>query len=158
MLPRRALLFLAAALAGCPAHAGDDLLDRYRSVEILPGKASIFIGTVTLTMPPFVRKDGVFSSTYAAAVFPYFFFDESGTIRIDIPDEALRRVAGGQKIAFVGRGTSDSGEDRRVEGSAEPVDAMSGAIKVRIFVSKRISLVFNTTYRLTTQVRPSGSR
>jgi hypothetical protein len=39
------------------------------------------------------------------------------------------------------------GVERRVEGKATPVDATSGKIKVRVFVSKRIELIFNTTYR-----------
>jgi len=35
---------------------------------------------------------------------------------------------------------------------------MGGSIKVRIYVSRRISLVFNTSYRLLAKVRPSGNR
>ena len=32
-------------------------------------------------------------------------------------------------------------------GIATPADARSGKIKVRVFVSKRIELIFNTSYR-----------
>jgi len=153
MLSRPAFLVLAAALVLLPAR-GDDLQDRYGSVDIRPGKSSIFIGTVTLTMPPFVRKNGVFTSTYSATVFPYFFFDETGTITIDVPDEMLRRVARGERIGFAGLGTSDEGDNRRVEGSAEPIDSTTGRITVRVYVSKRLSLAFNTSYRL----KPNGTQ
>ena len=151
---RRSLpLLLAAVLAGIPARAAAELhaaelQNRFGTVEIQPSKASILLGTVTLAAPRFVRKDGIFRSTYSATVFPYFFFDETGTIAIDMPDEALRRLARGEKIAFAGRGTSDDGENRRIDGLVDPIDAVSGRIRVRIFISRRISLEFNTSYRL----------
>ena len=50
-------------------------------------------------------------------------------------------AAGAQaQVTFV------DGTERPVEGKATPTDARSGKIKVRVFVSKRIELIFNTTY------------
>ena len=43
---------------------------------------------------------------------------------------------------------NDDGEERHIEGRAVPADANTGKIKVRVFVSKRIQLIFNTTYRI----------
>ena len=123
-------------------------LSRYDRVEIAPAKTSIFIGNVTLTLTPFARKHGLYHSDYHAKVFPYFFYNEKGWISIELPDESLRQLAQGQTIQFKGHGMSEDGDERLIEGRAVPADATTGKLKVRVFVSKRIQLIFNTTYRL----------
>jgi hypothetical protein len=129
------------------ARTEEIALRRYDRVEIAPTKTSIYIGSVAMTMPAFARKGGVYESTYTAKVFPYFFYNEEGTLSIDVPDEALRRLARGEPIEFTGRAVNSSGAKRHVEGRAVPADATSGKIKVRVFISKRTQLIFNTTYR-----------
>ncbi|HVS52814.1 MAG TPA: hypothetical protein VHD62_10700 [Opitutaceae bacterium] len=99
-------------------------------------------------MPAFARKDGVYESSYTAKVFPYFFANESGRLFIAVSDEQLRQLASGTAIEFKGRAVRNDGTERRVEGRAMPADAVSGKLKVRVFVSARIELIFNTTYRL----------
>ncbi len=140
-----AALALAAA---APARSEDDSLARFNRVDIKPATASLFIATVTMTMRPFVRRDTVFSSTYSARVFPYFFWNESGHIWIVAPGDRLLRAALGEPVDFTGRGISESGDERRIEGHATPTGPMGGKIRVRIYVSKRIFLTFDTTYEL----------
>jgi hypothetical protein len=135
-----ALLFASVASAAVPITA-------YNRVEIAPTKTSIYIGSVAMTMPTFVREHGVFSSTYSAKVFPYFFYNEKGRLSIAISDATLRQLESGQPIEFEGEGVNSDGETRRIAGRAVPADAKSGKIKVRVFVSKKIQLIFNTTYR-----------
>jgi hypothetical protein len=101
-----------------------------------------------MTMPPFVRKNIVYSSTYSAKVFPYFFYNEKGRIWMIVPDELLRQAAAGHPVDFVGHALSDSGEERRVQGRATPTGPTSGKIRVRVFVTRRISLNYDTTYEL----------
>jgi hypothetical protein len=36
-----------------------------------------------------------------------------------------------------------------VEGSVTPADVMSGKVKVRVFATMSVELIFNTTYRFT---------
>jgi hypothetical protein len=108
---------------------------------------SIYIGTVALTMPAFERKNGVYQSSYEAKVFPYFFSNEKGALAITLSDESLRKLERGETAQFSGRAVNTDSEERRVEGKATPADALSGKIKVRVFVSKRIELIFNTSYR-----------
>ncbi len=136
-----------ALLAVAPLRA-DDSLSRYNVVDIKPAIVSIFIATVSMTMPPFVRKGSSYSSTYSAKVFPYFFYNEKGRIWIDVPDELVRRAARGQPVDFTGHALSDSGEQRRIEGHAVPTGPWGGRIKVRVFVTRRISLDYDTTYVL----------
>jgi hypothetical protein len=145
---RPGTLLLAAAFALAPAaRAGEAPLSRYATIVVEPAKTSIYIGSVTLTTPDLVREGGSYTATYAARVFPYFFYNEKGRLWIDCSDEDLRRLERGETIQFTGRARSDDGDERRVEGRAQPVDAVSGKIKVRVFISKRIELIFNTTYR-----------
>jgi len=60
----------------------------------------------------FVRKAGVFSSTYSAKVFPYFFYNEKGKLTIEVSDDALRKLERGETIEFTGHGVSSEGEQR----------------------------------------------
>lgn len=119
----------------------------YTRVDVAPTRTSIYIGTVAMTMPPFTRHAEGFESTYVANVFPYFFYNESGSLRIEFPAEALARLARGEPIDFTGRAARTDGAERRIEGRATPADARSGKLKVRVFYSRRIELIFNTTYR-----------
>jgi hypothetical protein len=124
------------------------LAERFGVVAIEPGKTSIYIGSVTLTLQPLVRHDQDYSAAYSATVFPYFFYDEGGRVTIRVPDDALRRVSRGEAVDFTGSGVSDAGAVRKIEGRATPTGPEAGRIKVRIYVSKRIALIFNTTYQI----------
>ncbi|HWA84818.1 MAG TPA: hypothetical protein VG710_01235 [Opitutus sp.] len=146
MFRRSPVLCLSLAFAASAAAADADL-GRYDRVEIASTKTSIYLGTVTMTMPPFVRRGGAYESIYTARVFPFFFLNEKGKIAISVSDDALRRLARGEPIDFEGQGTAPNGDFRRLTGHAIPSDANSGKLTVRVFVSKRIQLIFHTTYR-----------
>ncbi len=146
------LIFLLAALgAGRAAAAAADGLPgpAYTEATVDKVKTSIYVGSVTLEMPPFRLTDGGYESSYSARVFPYFFYNEKGSIKIDLPPDQLRRLAAGERVAFIGHAQNLEGEPRRVEGQATPEDAVSGTIKVRIWVSPKIELIFNSRYRFT---------
>ena len=147
MLRRLPFALLCALLVASTLPAAEAPLDRYQTVTVEPTKPSIYVGTVSLTMPVLVREGATYATTYAARVFPYFFSSEQGRLWIDFPVGDLRRLERGETINFTGRARNDDGEERRVEGRVVPADAFTGKIKVRVFVSKRIELIFNTTYR-----------
>ena len=139
---------LAAAALAAPLRGADDPLARFAVVAIKPATASLIVASVTMTMPPFTRKKVVYSSTYFAKVFPYFFYSERGRIWIAIPDADLLRAARGEPVDFKGQAVSDAGEPRRVAGHAVPTGPAPGRIRVRVFVSRRIALNYDTTYEL----------
>jgi hypothetical protein len=145
---RRLLTVPALALACAATLRGADDLSRFSQVLIRPASAPFYIASVTMSFQPFIRHRATFSSTYAARVFPYFFLGEKGRIWINIPDEALALVGRGEPVDFTGRAVNDSGDERKVEGRATPTGPWAGRIKVRVFVSKRIILTYNTTYEL----------
>jgi hypothetical protein len=137
-----ALLCAAGSFAAEGAAASD-----YANVEVAPTRTSIYLGSVSMTMPAFVRVNGGYEAAYVAKVFPFFFYNESGRLRVEISDAALRQLERGESIEFTGQAVPADGGERRVEGKATLTDATSGKIKVRVFYSKRIELIFNTTYR-----------
>lgn len=139
------ILGLGFGAAGARAAAPEP--GRYERVDVAPAKTSIYIGSVTMTMPGFTRAAGIYSSTYEAKVFPFFFSSEHGRLSVDIADAQLAQLARGEAIEFKGEAVNADGAARRIEGRATPADAASGRLKVRVFVSRRIELIFNTTYR-----------
>ena len=137
------LCWIAAAVLASPvSFAGGE----FDSVTVAPAKTSIYIGSVTLTSSVFRRESAGYVADYKATVFPYFFYNEKGRLRIDFNDDQLARLARGERVEFQGRAESSDGDPRKVEGHASPANASSGNLKVRIFVSPKIQLIFNTTY------------
>ena len=141
---RGVLLIWAAILVGATAslRAGP-----YDTAMVETVKTSIYVGSVTLITTPFQRTDGVFAADYKAKVFPYFFSNEHGKLWIPFSDDELARLAKGEVIYFNGHAENSDKEQRRIEGRAVPADATHGKLKVRVFVTPKIELIFNTTYR-----------
>ena len=110
----------------------------YAEATVDTARTSIYIGAVTLRMPPFAREGSTYSSTYSAKVFPFFFYNEAGTLSIELSDDDLRQLAAGQRVSFTGEAFSKAGEPRKVEGHADPADDHSGKIKVRVWVWKPV--------------------
>ncbi len=136
---------------GEPAAAAPDT--KYARVAVAPAKTSIYIGSVSLTVPPLTRRDGAYAAEYRAKVFPFFFFNEHGALSIDFPDDDLRRLLGGETVQFKGRAVNSAGEKRRIEGRAVPdgPGANRGRIKIRVWAGK-VELIFNSVY----QFSPAG--
>lgn len=134
-----ALLISVPLPAGEPAPAFD-------RVEVPAMKTSVYVGTVTLTTGAFVRTGEAFESTYEAKVFPWFFWSEHGRIAMRVPAAELARLARGERIEFTGDARNQRDKPRRVTGHAEPADATSGRIKVRIHLDD-LTLVFEGAYR-----------
>ncbi len=147
MLPRFLPLLALGLMAATGLSAAEPAAATYEAVTIPTVKTSIYIGSVTLSAPAFARTGNVYASTYTAKVFPFFFGSEKGRISITITDDDLAKLAKGEVVEFKGEGWNEDGELRRVEGKATPDDAASGKLKVRILVSHRIELIFNTTYQ-----------
>jgi hypothetical protein len=145
----RRWLTLGLCAVALVARAADESLARYERVVVDPAKTSIYVGSVTMSFTPSTRKAGIFEADYSAKVFPYFFMSEQGKVFLEASDETLRKLARGETVEFAGRGVSSDGKPRRFDGTAKPTDATSGKLKVRAYVSKRIELIFDMTYRFT---------
>jgi len=138
---------VSAGLQAPSAAEGGRAPRDWRQVDVATTKTSIYIGTVTMEMPTFTRGAGTYTAPYAAKVFPYFFYNESGTLTVDVTDPQLQDLAAGKPIDFSGTAVRKDGALRRVTAKATPADASHGKLDVHVFVSKRIQLIFHTTYR-----------
>ena len=109
-------------------------------------QTSIYVGSVSLTPGVFVRAGASLATTYEVKVRPWFFWGETGVINISIPEPDLVRLAQGETIDFTGSATNHKNKPRSVTGRAQPLDASTGKIKVRI-KADGVELIFNSTYR-----------
>ena len=142
----RCLIYALLLAAAFFSFAGNAYAGKYDRVIIDSVKTSIYIGNVTLVTTPLIRTGDVYSAEYHAKVFPYFFSNEKGRLWITFTDEDLDRLAKGQAVFFKGHAEDTDHEPRRIEGRALPADATQGKIKVRVFVTEKIQLIFNAKY------------
>jgi hypothetical protein len=138
------MIWLLAGMAPAASAASP-----HDTVILETSKTSIYIGSVTLTMTPFKRSGAVYSADYKARVIPYFFSNEKGHLWVNFDDDQLARLDRGERVNFTGRAENTDREERRIEGFATPSapGSKSGKIKVKVFVTPKIELIFNTTYR-----------
>lgn len=134
---------LAAVEAPAPTAP---VLTGWEHVSVAPMKTSIYVGSVTLATSVFEREGSALRATYEAKVFPWFFWGESGRITINLTDANLAALAKGETTEFAGEASNHKGKPRTVTGRAQPTDAVSGKIKVRIGADG-YELIFNSTYR-----------
>jgi len=141
--PLLCLLWLALLIGPAMTMRAATAFDR---ITVETSSTSIYIGNVTLHVDPLVRQNGVYTGGYRARVIPFFFMSEHGTFRMTVSDDELARVARGETVEFTGTAENSGREARKITGRASPDDAVRGKIKVRIFVTEKIQLIFNTTY------------
>ncbi len=140
------LLLLSTLGAFVPLQAENaPILTGWDRISVAPMKTSIYVGSVTLTLGVFERQGSSLATTYAARVFPWFFWGETGRITITLSDADLARMARGETAEFSGDGVNQKNKPRKITGRAQPVDAISGKFKVRV-MADGVELIFNSTY------------
>jgi hypothetical protein len=127
--------------AGAPAN--------FMTVTVDPAETSVYVAKIRLAMSPFTRGGAAYDSDYSVKVFPFFFFNERGRISIEFSDAQLKQLERGESVDIKGRACNSSGAERQITGRAVPAAPGNdhGKIKVRVWVSKNIELIFNTAYR-----------
>lgn len=111
-------------------------------------KTSIYIGSVTLITSAFTEAAGAYTATYEAKVSPWSFWSEAGTITLTVGVDDYDRLLRGETVELTGEAKNGKGKLRQVSARAQPTDATTGRIKVRIAASGS-TLIFNSTYRVT---------
>ena len=143
-------LFLGVGRLGAAEAPAAPALTSWDHITVAPMKTSIYVGSVALTTEVFVRDGSTLTTTYEAKVFPWFFWGETGRISIILSDANLASIAKGETTEFVGEAFNHKNKPRTVTGRAQPIDATSGKIKVRIGADGYV-LIFNSTYRFGTR-------
>ncbi|MFI5356815.1 MAG: hypothetical protein ACHQ4G_05725 [Opitutales bacterium] len=137
------LLLATAALAAAEPARNPE----WNRVQVSPMKTSLYIGSATLTTQPFVRDGGTLTATYQADVFPWFFWNETGRITLQVTADELAKLRRGERCTFTGGGLNQKNRPRPVTGYADPDGPDHGRIKVRV-TAHDVTLVFNGTYIL----------
>jgi hypothetical protein len=146
LLPLGLFCGLASAFAAEPVVSAAAPPTNWDHVKVEPMKTSIYIGTVNLTTGVFERQGSSLTTTYEAKVFPWFFWGETGKITIALTDTGLAALARGETAEFAGDAVNQKNKLRKITGRAQPADANSGKMKVRI-MADGIELIFNSTYQ-----------
>jgi hypothetical protein len=139
-----ALLLLAVLLVSSLRAEG--LPAAYQHLSVEDCRTSIYIGSVGMRLGAFEYKDGHYQAYYQARVIPFIFYNEEGSLTVDFDEQQLARLQAGERVDFEGQGRNRKGETRRISGTAMPEGPKAGKIKVRVWVSKNIQLIFNTRY------------
>lgn len=122
--------------------------------EVAPSKTSIYVGSVSLKPGVLTRTGTTLSAHYEVKVKPWVFWSETGQITLTVPELELANLARGERAEFTGTATNHKNKPREVSGYAQPTDATTGKIKVRI-QADGFTLIFNSSYELKTTA-PSG--
>ena len=139
------LFLMLGAVAGLWAETAP-ILTGWDRISLSPMKTSIYVGSVKLITGVFARQGSTLSTAYEARVVPWFFWSETGRITITLTDADLANLAKGQTAEFTGDAINQKNKPRKITGRAQPADASSGKIKVRV-MADGIELIFNGTYQ-----------
>lgn len=147
-MPRHFILLLLWLGLGLTLSAADPVPPlTWDRVTVGPMKTSIYVGSVTLQPEVLMRKGHTLTARYAVKVSPWFFWGETGEITLDVPEAELAKLAKGETAEFTGTALNHKNKTRQVTGRAQPADATTGKIKVRI-LADGYTLIFNSTYQL----------
>ena len=119
-----------------------------RRMHIDPSSTSVAVGKARLSVDSLARGGGGFNGSYQLEVSPFPVGNESGKLSVNLSDEELRRLAGGQPVEFTGAADSTGGNHSELRIVATPKGTSGGgALRIHI-ASKKGKLVFNTSYHL----------
>jgi hypothetical protein len=135
-----------------------DFPEPYRQVDIENCKTSIYLGSVSIKLSPLAHSDGSFRATYRASVVPFFFYSEHGALEVRFDAEQLAQLRQGDRVHFTGSARAEDSGERPITGHVTPESEATGKIKVRVHVSEKIQLIFNTHYRFPALQAPPASR
>ena len=121
----------------------------YQRVLVDNCKTSVPLGSVSMDIKPCVYSKGCYKASFYAKVSPLFFLSEPGVIEINFSEEQLQQLLRGERVDFTGAAIRTNGSRYEVSGVASPdgtEHSWEGKLKVRVKVSRRIELIFNTRY------------
>ncbi len=102
-------------------------------------------GIATLTIGPLERTNGVYTGDYKLTVFPWFSYNEKGTLAILISDASLAEANQGKVVTITGTATSKSGNCWPIVAIATPVDKEHGTLKLWFMAASR-KMIFTPAY------------
>jgi len=155
---RRVVVLLSAALgfslvlflSGLDAQSAAPLLKVGEAVSrrmfVDPSSTIVSHNKVRLIVGPLTHKGKFYVGSYRLKVFPYFLKNETGTLKLDTPDESVRRFAEETEVKFTGKATNNKGGKTKViTGKATPSDKDKGSLTFSLQTDNG-RMAFNTSY------------
>jgi hypothetical protein len=78
-----------------------------RRMYIEPSSTTVSLGKASLIVTPLTRTGHFYVGDYQLKVVPYFFKNENGTLKLDAPDDVVRKLLGGTSVKFTGKATNN---------------------------------------------------
>ena len=123
------VLFAGALAAQNVASVSKMETTAKRRMFVDPSSTTVSHNTVRLTVEPLTHKGEFYVGSYRLKVFPYFLKSETGTLKLDAPNEGFRKFAGGKEMKFTGKATNNKGaKDKIISGKAMPSDEDKGSL------------------------------
>ena len=100
-----------------------------RRMFVDPSSTTVSHNKVRLIVAPLTHQGKFYVGSYRLKVFPYFFKSETGTLKLDAPDEGFRKFTEGTEMKFTGKATNNKGaKDKVITGKAMPSDEDKGSL------------------------------
>ena len=100
-----------------------------RRMFVDPSSTTVSHNKVRLIVGPLTHNGEFYVGSYQLKVFPYFFKSETGTLKLDAPDETGRKFAAGTEVKFTGKARNNTGAKAKViTGKATPSDKDKGSL------------------------------
>ena len=117
-----------------------------RRMFVDPSSTTVSHNKVRLIVEPLTHKGKFYVGSYRLKVFPYFFKSETGTLKLDAPDEGFRKFGEGTEVKFTGKATNNKGAKAKViTGKATPSDKDRGNL-IFSLETENGRMTFKTSY------------
>ena len=92
-----------------------------RRMFVDPSSTTVALNVVRLIVRPLTRKGEFYVGDYELKVFPYVAKSETGTLKLDAPDEMVRKFSEGTELDFTGKATNNKGgKAKLISGTISP--------------------------------------
>ena len=119
-----------------------------RRMFVDPSSTTVAHNKVRLIVEPLTHQGKFYVGSYRLKVFPYFFKSETGTLKLEAPDESVRKFAEGTEMKFTGKATNNKGaKDKVITGKATPSDKDKGRLIFSLETDNG-RMTFKTSYHL----------
>ncbi len=117
-----------------------------RKMFVDPSSTTVHFNKVKLIVGPLTQNGSFIVGTYQIKVVPYFLKNETGTLKLDAPDETARKFAEGTAVKFTGKARNNkNGKLKVISGTATPSDKDKGSLSFSIETDNG-PMTFTTSY------------
>jgi hypothetical protein len=115
-----------------------------------PSSTAVPLGKARLIVSPLMRRNANYAGEYQLKVRPYFYKNETGSLVLEVSEDAVGKLQAGRPIDFTGKAlTHEDGTSHVVLGRATPSSNDRGSVTFFI-VTKNGKFIFNTSYHFGT--------